>query len=292
LSNSFRQQQTIAQPVTVTGYGYWSGQDVRVEFRPAPPDHGIVFGRVDLQPPRAIPALVRHRCERPRRTSLAANAATVEMVEHVMAALGGLQIDNCEVLVDGAELPGCDGSSLPFVTALDAAGTVLQDAIRPQLRVAETLRVGDEDGWIEARPSERPGLSIHFRIDYGPSGPIGRQAFGLQVTPESFRRELAGARTFLLEPEAVWLRSQGLGTRVTAHELLVFGPEGPIDNTLRFPDECVRHKVLDMVGDLALAGCDLVGHFVVYCGGHRLNAELVHKLLACGRMTTGLRKTA
>jgi UDP-3-O-acyl N-acetylglucosamine deacetylase len=292
LSNAFRQQRTIARPASVAGYGYWSGQDVQVEFRPAPPHHGIVFVRSDLQPPRPIPGLVHHRFEQPRRTSLAAAGATVEMVEHVMAALGGLQIDNCEVRVDGPELPGCDGSSLPFVEVLDGAGVVVQDALRPQLVVRERVRVGGDDSWVEAQPSAIPGLSIHFRIDYGPSGPIGRQTFAIRVTPESLRTELAPARTFVLEQEAVWMRSQGLGSRVTARDLLVFGPHGPIDNCLRYEDECVRHKALDLVGDLALAGCDLVGQVVVYCGGHRLNAELVQELLRQERLSNGLRKTA
>jgi UDP-3-O-[3-hydroxymyristoyl] N-acetylglucosamine deacetylase len=292
LINSLRQQRTIARRVSVEGYGYWSGQDVRLEFRPAPPDRGIVFVRSDLEPPRAIPALVQHRLDVPRRTSLSVGLASVEMIEHVMAALAGLRIDNCEVWVDGAELPGCDGSSLPFIGVLDMAGIVAQDAVRPQLIVDEVLRVGDDDCWVEAQPHPSRGLSLYCRIDYGSAGPIGRQAYALEITPDSFRTELAPARTFLLEQEAVWLRNHGLGTRVTAHELLVFGPQGPIDNVLRFEDECVRHKALDLVGDLALAGCDLVGHFVAYCGGHRWNTELVQKLLDRGRMSAGFRKTA
>ncbi len=292
LSNSFRQQRTIACRESVEGYGSWSGQDVRLEFRPAPPNRGIVFVRADLKPPHEVPARVENRFDMPRRTSLMTGSVTVEMIEHVMAALAGLQIDNCEVWVDGAEMPGCDGSSLPFVTALDAAGLVEQDAVRPKLVVDQVLRVGDDHCWVEARPAEAADLSLHCRIDYGPSGPIGRQAFAIEVTPQSFRTELAPARTFLLEREAVWLRSQGLGTRVTTREVLVFGPQGPLDNTLRFEDECVRHKTLDMVGDLALAGCDLVGHFTVYCGGHRLNAELVRTLLARRQLVSGLRKTA
>ena len=265
---------------------------MRLEFRPAPPDRGIVFVRADLDPPHEVPARVENRFDMPRRTSLTAGAVTVEMIEHVMAALAGLQIDNCEVWVDGAEIPGCDGSSLPFVTALDAAGFVEQAAVRPRLVVDHWLRVGDDRCWVEARPAATDSLLLDCRIDYGPSGPIGRQAYALELTPDSFRTALAPARTFLLAQEAVWLRSQGLGARVTAHELLVFGPQGPIDNTLRFADECVRHKTLDLVGDLALAGCDLVGQFTVYCGGHRLNAELVRTLLARWQAGTGLRKTA
>lgn len=290
--NFFRQQRTISNIVGVDGFGYWSGLDVRVEFHPAPPNQGITFVRSDLVPPRVIPALVHHRYEIPRRSSLAAGLAKVEMVEHVMAALTGLKIDNCEVWVSGTELPGCDGSSLPFVEALESAGAVEQDALRAQLVVDEPARVGDSESWLEARPSDAHRLTIQCEIDYGPEGPIGRQAMRIDITPDTLRNELAAARTFLLEPEAVWLRSKGLGCRVTCRDLLVFGPDGPIDNPLRFENECVRHKVLDLVGDLGLAGCDIVGHISVHCGGHRLNAELVQTLLAREGRAQRLRKSA
>lgn len=278
--------------MTVAGFGYWSGHDVQATFHPAPADHGIVFIRADRQPPQAIPACVYNRIEVPRRTSLAAGAITVEMVEHMLAALGGLQVDNCEIWVDAAEMPGCDGSSLPFVTALEAAGIVLQDRPRSRLIVEQPVRVGDEACWVQARPSPTGELIVECRLDYGADSGIGRQTFVTPVTPATFRRELAAARTFLLEQEAVWLRSQGLGGRVTCRDLLVFDAAGPIDNPLRFPNECARHKALDLVGDLTLAGCDLVGHFVTHCGGHRLNAELVQALLACARTVLGRRKTA
>jgi UDP-3-O-[3-hydroxymyristoyl] N-acetylglucosamine deacetylase len=273
--------------VQVSGFGYWSGDDVLVEFRAAPAGTGIVFVRGDLKPPLRIPACVHHRIEVPRRTTLSAHGARVEMVEHVMAALGGLQIDNCEVWIDRPETPGCDGSSLPFVEALQRAGIVEQDAPRERLVVSRPVRVGDDDCWVEARPSAIAALSLECLIDYGPSGPIGRQTFQLVLTPASFCRELAAARTFLLEQEALQLQQQGLGRRVTSRDLLVFDARGPIDNPLRFPDECVRHKTLDMVGDLSLAGRDLVGHFVAHCSGHRLNAEVVGALLArqSGAMT-------
>ena len=265
---------------------------MRVEFRPAAPDTGIVFVRSDLEPPRRIPALVHHRSEVPRRSTLAVGGVTVEMVEHVLAALHGLQIDNCEVWLNSAELPGADGSCLPFVAALDAVGILEQAAVRPQLRIDRLLRVGDEESWIEARPVEGPGFSVFCQIDYGPDSPIGRQSFLVLVTPDNFRTELATARTFVLAEEAEWLRRQGLGARVTCRDLLVFGDQGPIDNALRFPDECARHKAMDIVGDLALAGGDLAGHFVAYCSGHRLNAELVKLIRARCPVASGLRMTA
>lgn len=287
-----RQQRTIGKAVSVQGFGYWSGQDVRVDFRPAPANSGIVFVRSDLPRPARIQALVANRIEAPRRTTLRSGNATVEMVEHIMAALGGLHVDNCEIWVDAPEMPGCDGSALPFVEALLAAEILTQPALRPALVVREVTRLGNEESWVEARPRAAPGLSLKFHLDYGEGSPIGEQTLALPVTPDSFRRELAPSRTFMLKAEADWLLSQGLGGRATYEDLLVFDADGPIKNELRFRDECVRHKALDLVGDLSLAGCDLIGHFVAYRSGHRLNAEMVRMLLADGGMTGTWKRSA
>jgi UDP-3-O-acyl N-acetylglucosamine deacetylase len=287
-----RQQNTLAAAARVSGFGYWSGRDVTVEFRPAAPDTGVVFVRGDLARPVRIPARVENRIETPRRTTLRVGGANVEMVEHILAALAGLHVDNCEVWVDAPEMPGCDGSSLPFVEAIDAAGIQPQPAVRSLLVIHEISRLGNEESWIEARPATGGALSAKYRLDFGRDNAIGRQTLALTVTPDSFRRELAPSRTFMLKTEADWLRSQGLGTRATSQDLLVFDVEGPVDNELRFPDECVRHKLLDLVGDLALAGCDLLGHFVAHKSGHRLNAELVRILLAEGELVGGWRRTA
>lgn len=287
-----RQQNTLAGTASVSGFGYWSGHDVTVEFRPAPPDTGVVFVRGDLEKPVRIAARVENRIETPRRTTLRASGANVEMVEHILAALAGLQVDNCEVWVNAPEMPGCDGSSLPFVEAIDSVGIVPQGAMRSLLVIHEISRLGNEESWIEARPASGVALSLKYRLDYGRDNAIGRQTLALAISPESFRRELAPSRTFMLKEEADWLRSQGLGKRATSQDLLVFDAEGPVDNELRYPDECVRHKLLDLVGDLALAGCDLVGHFVAHKSGHRLNAELVRILLTEGELVHGRRRTA
>ena len=135
-------------------------------------------------------------------------------------------------------------------------------------------------------------MAVKFRLDYGRENAIGRQTLAMRITPEGFRRELAPARTFLLKSEAEWLQQQGLGCRATARDLLVFDEHGPIDNQLRFPDECVRHKVLDLVGDFALAGCDIVGHVIAHRSGHRLNAGMVRALLAEGEMVGSWRRSA
>jgi UDP-3-O-acyl N-acetylglucosamine deacetylase len=202
------------------------------------------------------------------------------MVEHIMAALAGLQIDNCELVVNRREMPGCDGSSLSFVEALLDAGIVEQDAVRPQHRIRDVLRLGNDESWIEAGPCDDGRMTIRYELDYGSGNPIGRQSLEATLSPQVFCDELAASRTFLLEKEAAALQAQGLGRRATFRDLLVFGVDGPIDNQLRFPDECVRHKLLDMVGDLALAGCDLIGYFTAHRSGHRLNAELVRAIVA------------
>ncbi len=250
-----------------------------VEFRPAPAWTGLVFVRADLPGHPRIPATVQHRIEVPRRTVLSHNSATVEMIEHALAALSALQIDNCEIWIDRQELPGLDGSSQAYVTALENAGITDQKAPREQLRIQSVTRLGDEKSWIEARPSTKPGLSLRYVLDYGPRSAIGQQTLQIQLTPRNFREQLSMCRTFILQSEAEWLISQGLGQHASTSDLLVFGDDGPIDNTLRFADECVRHKLLDLVGDLALSGCDLQGHVTSYRSGHRMNADLVRELI-------------
>jgi len=269
----------LAGNAVVTGFGYWRGRDVRVEFRPAEVDAGVVFVRGDLGPHARIKVDVRNRLDIPRRTVLAVGDARVEMVEHILAALSGLRIDNCEVWVDAAEMPGCDGSCQPFVEALDAAGVVEQSKLRARLVVDETIRVEEDGCWVEARPFAGKLLRVEYRLDYGRQSAIPRQTFGTETTPGAFRQELAACRTFLLKEEADVLLARGLGRRASVKDLLVYGPDGPIDNALRFSDECARHKSLDMMGDLALAQCDIVANVIAYRSGHQLNARLVAGLL-------------
>ena len=295
--DSLRCQNTIGGEVSVSGFGYWNNLDATVTFRPADVDTGIRFVRSDLDPNVSIAASVENRIESPRRTVLSKDAVNVEMTEHVMAALAGLQIDNCEVVIDGSELPGCDGSSLPFVEAIQSVGIEPQSAMRLRLVVTENSRINDDDeGWIEARPlgkKDKVGMHVQYRLDYGINHIIGRQTFRSTVTPKTFIEEIAPARTYLLKEEADWMRQQGLGLRVTHKDLLVFAdPEGVIDNELRFEEECVRHKVLDMIGDLALSGFDLIGNFVAYRSGHRLNAMLVKAIMTEGKVIDASRSMA
>ena len=288
-----RHQRTVARAAAVEGFGYWTGQDCRVEFRPAPPNSGITFYLAPTPDatPVSFPVGLDAREDRPRRTVLKNGAARVEMIEHVMAALAGLEIDNCDVWVTAEEIPGCEGSAAAFVEALDAAGVVVQSVPTRPLVVTQPVRVGDEHKWIEAQPTNTGSLSIEFHLDFGAGNAIGRQSFAAEISPEQFRYELASARTFVLKAEADALVATGKGSRVTAQDLLIFDTDGPIDNPLRFPDECVRHKVLDVVGDLALAGRPIVGHVVAYRSGHQLNAALVEALLDQEQQSTR-RRTA
>ncbi len=273
-------QNTICRPTALTGFGYWSSLDVSIEFRPAEENTGIRFVRCDLPGQPVIPAHIQYRTHSPRRTTLIKEGVAVEMVEHIMAALYALRIDNCEIVVNRSEMPGFDGSSRIFVDALDRAGIRRQDLLRSQIRIRETLRIGDDEKcWIQIEPCD--DFRVTYLLDY-PQEAIGRQSFDIRVTAESFREEIASARTFLLRHEAEWLLQQGLGQRVSYQHVLVFGEHGPIDNELRFSNECVRHKTLDVIGDFALCGHEIQGHVTACRSGHRLNGELVRRLLRHG----------
>lgn len=285
----------------MSGFGFWSGLDTSIEFRPAEANTGLVFVRTDLPKQPRIGATISNRITGPRRTTLVENRIAVEMVEHVLAALAGLQIDNCELHVSGAEMPGLDGSSQPFVNALQLVDRVEQRALRPILEVTEPVRVESGDAWIEAKPAEQPTLRLNYQLNYPGVPTIGSQSFSIELNRlnrlhetnrQTFAEQLAPARTFLLATEAAQLQHQGLGDRVSYRDVLVFGDQGPIQNRLRFPDECARHKTLDMIGDFALAGHDLIGNFTAVKSGHLLNAQMVSALLQQHSSSLPIRQTA
>ncbi len=291
MSNS-RLQRTISRPVAVRGNGFWSGKPVQVEFRPAAVESGITFVRDDLSSRVRVAAKVENRLDVPRRTNLGCEGATVEMVEHILAALAGLQIDNCEVGVDAAEMPGCDGSSLAFVQALDSVGVDEQHEVARQLVIAKPVRLENGESWIEALPATNTKFRVEFQLDYPDDPIIGRQSISLAVSPDSFRQELASCRTFVLEREADAMIRQGLGTHVTPQDLLLFGKYGPVENRLRFENECARHKALDLIGDLALTGCEIVGQVIAHRSSHQLNAALARELRSQFAETQPLRVSA
>jgi UDP-3-O-[3-hydroxymyristoyl] N-acetylglucosamine deacetylase len=280
-----RRERTLAQPTTITGRGLVSGQPVTVELRPATLG-GLVFIRTD-GPAGAtpIPANVDAVTDTRRRTTLghAGHAGRgVTLVEHLLAALAGLRIDHCEIRIDAPEPPGLDGSAAGFVAAIRAAGAKLLPTTRPIVTPTRPVRVADAGATLALFPTTEPRLRISYVLDHGPVSPIARQAVTFEITPAVFEQQLAACRTFALESEARQLRAAGVGQHLSAADLLVFGPRGLVDNTLRYADEPARHKVLDLVGDLALANCTLAGHIVAYRSGHALNVALAQALVAPG----------
>ena len=276
-----KHQQTISRDVELEGRGLFTGQPAKIRLRPAPPHTGIWFVRTDQSPPAKIAALVENVSKRARRTSLRNGTVAVETVEHCLSACAGLGLDNLLIELTGPEVPGVDGSSLPFVEQLKSAGICQQDALCEPYVLDDVTRVVEGDSELLALPPLDPKsevLELAYELDFGPDSPIGRQTFRVAVTPEGFEADIAPARTFLRENEAVELREAGLGQHLSYADILVFGSDGPIDNTLRFPDECVRHKILDLLGDLMLLGLPIVGRIHARKSGHALNHTLVRAL--------------
>ncbi len=273
-------QQTIAHIARVSGRGYWSGEPVTVSLLPAATNTGIVFRRVDLTTRPSIPALASYRVDTNLRTRLECHGVSVEMVEHVMAALYGMQIDNCIVECDGSEMPGMDGSALPFALAIQNAGVTVQSELAEVLTIEDTLSVGDTQCGVLATPSGSPGLSMAYHLDFGPSSPIPSSSSMFEINANEFINSIAPARTFLSESDAKELQRRGIASHVTYRDLLVFGTHGPIDNTLHFLDECSRHKLLDLVGDIALCGVRIHGVISAHRSGHNLNGRLAERLMA------------
>lgn len=258
--------------------GLVTGAHVRLRFTPAPQDSGVSFLRTDLPGAAPIPAIADSVTGTARRTTLGGGKNQVTLVEHVLAALAGMRVDNCTVELDGPEPPGLDGSSEGYVETLLGAGISLQQSRRPRHAVLEPITVSQDGATLGIYPRDGDDLLVSYLLDYGPNAPITPQSLTVTVDPDRFRQDLARCRTFVLEHEARELQRQGVGRHLKPSEILVFGPKGLIDNRLRFPDEPARHKILDLVGDLALCGFDLVGHVVAYRSGHPLNVDLARAL--------------
>ncbi|HAC91055.1 MAG TPA: UDP-3-O-[3-hydroxymyristoyl] N-acetylglucosamine deacetylase [Planctomycetaceae bacterium] len=271
-----RQQTTLQGPCTITGRGYWSGLVNTLTFLPAPAGTGIRFFRQDLYDEQGIEAVAENCQGLSLRTCLGSGQMRFEMIEHVMAALSGLQVDNALVRCTAAEMPGLDGSSYPLALALSTVGTIALQALRPQLRLKQPLRVGTDMAWVMIQPAER--FEIEYQLDYGPNSPVLACEYSATIQPETFLTELSPARTFITRSDADALRLQGVATHVTDRDLIVFDAQGPIDNSLRFPNETARHKALDVLGDLAVVGADLLGSVTAYRSGHQLNGQLAARL--------------
>jgi UDP-3-O-[3-hydroxymyristoyl] N-acetylglucosamine deacetylase/3-hydroxyacyl-[acyl-carrier-protein] dehydratase len=264
--------------VEVSGPGLFSSKDSVITFRPAQPDEGIVFVRTDLPRPVRINASIRNLAPQDRRTCLRDGSATVETVEHVLAAINGLGLDNLIVEMNGTEAPGTDACPLPFAKALAEAGAAEQEPEKKVFVITSPVTVQDGEAMIAALPGEGDWLDILYDLDYGQVSSIGRQVHAFRLHADDFATQIAPARTFLLEDEAARFQAAGWGKHLGPRDLLVMGPNGPLDNELRFPNEHVRHKIADLVGDLALLGRTIRGRIVAYQSGHSLNHQLVRKL--------------
>ena len=271
-------QKTIKSEAKISGRGLFGGKEVKVIFRPASADSGVVFVRTDTQEPVRIGAVASNLAERSRRTTLKKGSVSIETVEHCLAAVSALGIDNLIIEVEGLELPAPDCSSAEYFKILKRTGLVEQSEEQKEFVINEAVSISDGDACVYALPSTDSGLNITFDLDYGGHTAIGRQIFSCRVTAEDFEKNLAPARTFLLEAEAKQFQARGMGLHIGPRDILVIGSDGPIKNTFRFPNECVRHKIVDLIGDLALVGRAVKGRIVAYKSGHSLNQQLVRKL--------------
>ena len=271
-----RARQTIQHEVSLEGVGLHLGIACRLTFRPSPEGGGVRFLRGDRPGSAPIPAHVSVAVESERRTVLGNGPDALHTVEHVLAAVAAAGIDDLVIVLDAPEPPIMDGSAGPFTRALLQAGRRSSTGTVDPIRVRECVRIEDGASWYEVHPS--PDLVVDITIEF-PHDLVGRQHGRFRITPDEFERELADARTFGFESEVEELRIKGLIRGGTTDNALVLGPSGVVNNALRWPDEFVRHKALDCVGDLALAGRPLLGRIVAHRPSHRGTVRLVRELL-------------
>jgi UDP-3-O-[3-hydroxymyristoyl] N-acetylglucosamine deacetylase len=272
-------QTSIRKPVRCEGVGLHTGVPVVMSLHPAPPDHGVVFV---VGPERvSVPVVPESLLNGHYATTIGAGSIQIQTVEHLLAAVRGLGIDNLLVELDGPELPAVDGSAAPFVSLLYAAGRDTQVAVRrPPLRVAEAIRVGDEHRWLQILPA--PDFRISYTLDHEHPA-VGVQVASFVPSERVFVEELAPARTYGFLKDLELLRQQGLALGGSLANAVVVGQERILNGALRFQDEFVRHKILDVIGDLALVGRPVLGHVVARNAGHALNHLLVRELVKAAR---------
>jgi UDP-3-O-[3-hydroxymyristoyl] N-acetylglucosamine deacetylase/3-hydroxyacyl-[acyl-carrier-protein] dehydratase len=268
----------------------FGGKEAKVVFRPASVDTGVVFVRIDVPEAVRIGAVATNLAERSRRTTIKKGSVSIETVEHCLAAISALGIDNLIVEVDGPELPAPDYSSAEYFKVLKRAELVEQSEKHKEYVISEPVSITAGDASIYALPYADGGLNITYDLDYAGYPGVGRQIFSCRLAPESFEKNLASARTFLLEVEAKQFQARGMGTHVSPRDILVIGSDGPVKNSYRFPNECVRHKIVDLIGDLALVGRGLSGRIVAYKSGHSLNQRLVRKLYEAAEQRERIQK--
>ncbi len=270
-------QKTIAAQVSLSGIGIHTGNKVKVTFKPAPESSGVTFIRTDLSGSPRIRADVGSflAAKFSRRSSIGRDDAEVQTIEHLMAVLSSLGIDNIDIELDNNELPGLDGSAIKFAEALEKAGITEQAQEKYIHVIKEPISIEEGQSSITIVPARE--FKISYTLDYD-HPMLAAQFFEIEINAQSFKSQIAPARTFCLESEADALRSQGLGLGANYENTLVVGKTGVIKNTPRFKDEFVRHKILDLIGDLYLAGCPIQGHVIALRSGHGLNLKIAQKI--------------
>ncbi len=267
-------EQTVAEPLELAGVGLHSGAPVTMRLLPAPAGSGIVFRRTDLDN-FEIPAIGRNVAKVSYATSLMRQGVLISTTEHLLSALIGMGVDNVIVELDNLELPILDGSALPYVEAIQRAGIREQRRKREALRVLHSVEVREGEKFIGVYPGA--GYKIDYTIDF-PS-PIGQQKTCIDLAAETYGSEIAPARTFGYKGDEKKLRDMGLIRGASPQNAIILNERGPENGPLRFADEYVRHKVLDLIGDLALAGRRLEGHVVAVRAGHAMHTAFVARLL-------------
>ncbi len=278
MSTSSFNQRTLAEPTSCQGTGLHTGANVRLTLRPAAANHGVVFFRTDLPHPVPIPATSEYVTDASLATNLGRSGVTVRTVEHLLAALTGLGIDNVRVEVHGPEVPIMDGSAAPFAYLVRNAGIRILDEPKSFLVIKKAVSVSDGDREATFKPSSR--FKIDCTIDFR-HPLISDQSFQMEFSDRAFSREIARARTFGFLRDVEDLKRAGLArggsldNAIVVDDFSILNPDG-----LRFPDEFVRHKVLDALGDVSLFGRPVIGHLTVVKGGHALHHQLVRRVLS------------
>jgi UDP-3-O-[3-hydroxymyristoyl] N-acetylglucosamine deacetylase len=274
LPNPAHLEQTIAAPLEFTGIGLHSGAPVTIRLLPAPAGSGIVFRRTDLDN-FEIPATGRNVAKVSYATSLMRQGVLISTTEHLLSALIGMGIDNIIAELDNLELPILDGSALPYVEAFLRVGIRTQRRRRETVRVLRAIEVREGDKFIGVYPGA--GYRILYTIDF--PTPIGQQSACIDLAAETYGTYIAPARTFGYQADEKKLRDMGLIRGASPENAIILDTFGPVNGTLRFPDEYVRHKILDLIGDLSLAGRRIEGHVVAERAGHAMHTALVSRLL-------------
>lgn len=273
-----RAQRTLRGSIECSGIGLHTGEECHLRLKPAEPDSGVVFVRSDLPNSPEVPVSLDYVTIRQRQTTLKNGEAEVQTIEHLLSVFHGLQVDNAVVELDAPELPGMDGSAMPFVQMIREVGIAEQKAVRKSFTIDEPIYFMEEGTSLAALPApEGSGLTVSYTLDYGEAGLS--QFFTFQVDGDGYIDLIAPARTFCLEREVEQLRAMGLGKGATYENTVVLTETGVKNTNLRFPNEPVRHKILDLVGDLALAGIDLDAHVIATKTGHRANIQFVRKIV-------------